>query len=84
MFSNVKLNTPLVSLVGILVGQGQLSIDEPASIPEWKEPGDPRRAITLDQLLRMSSGLRFMEEYEKNPLSDVNIMLFLKPDSAAA
>ncbi len=71
------------ALVGILVGQGKLSIDEPASVPEWKEPGDPRRAITLDQLLRMSSGLKFIEEYEENPLSDVSIMLFLKPDSAA-
>ena len=71
------------ALVGILVGQGKLSIYEPAPVPEWREPGDSRNAITIDQLLRMSSGLKFMEEYEKNPLSDVNIMLFLKPDSAA-
>jgi CubicO group peptidase (beta-lactamase class C family) len=71
------------ALVGILVGQGKLSIHEPASVPEWKEPGDPRRAITLDQLLRMSSGLKFIEEYEENPLSDTSVMLFLKPDSAA-
>ncbi len=26
-------------------------------MPEWQAPGDPRRAITVDQLLRMSSGL---------------------------
>jgi hypothetical protein len=71
------------ALVGILVGQGRLSIEEPAPVPEWKEPGDPRRAITLDHLLRMSSGLKFLEEYEDNPASDVNIMLFLKPDAAA-
>lgn len=71
------------ALVGILVGQGKLSIKEPAPVPEWKEPGDPRSAITLDHLLRMSSGLKFVEEYEDNPASDVNIMLFLKPDAAA-
>jgi CubicO group peptidase (beta-lactamase class C family) len=29
----------------------------PAKIPQWQHPGDPRAAITLDQLLRMNSGL---------------------------
>ena len=27
------------------------------AIPQWSAPGDPRRAITLDDLLRMASGL---------------------------
>jgi CubicO group peptidase (beta-lactamase class C family) len=71
------------ALVGILVGQGKLSIKEPAAVPEWGELDDPRSAITLDHLLRMSSGLKFVEGYEDNPASDVNIMLFLKPDAAA-
>jgi len=89
----ISKDTPLIgwsmtksvtsALVGILVGQGKLSIEEPAPVPEWKEPDDPRRAITLDHLLRMSSGLKFVEEYEDNPASDVNIMLFLRPDAAA-
>jgi CubicO group peptidase (beta-lactamase class C family) len=89
----ISKDTPLIgwsmtksvtsALVGILVGQGKLSLEEPAPVPEWKEPGDPRRAITLDHLLRMSSGLKFIEEYEDNPASDVNIMLFLRPDAAA-
>ncbi|UCE21838.1 MAG: serine hydrolase [Candidatus Aminicenantes bacterium] len=89
----ITKNTPLIgwsmtksvtsALVGILVGQGKLSLEEPAPVPEWKEPGDPRRAITLDHLLRMSSGLKFIEEYEDNPASDVNIMLFIRPDAAA-
>lgn len=52
------------ALIGILVRDGQLSIYEPAFVPEWQEPGDPRQAITVDQLLRMSSGLHFVEEYE--------------------
>jgi CubicO group peptidase (beta-lactamase class C family) len=44
------------ALVGILVGEGRLDPQAPAPIPEWGA-GDPRAAITLDQLLHMSSGL---------------------------
>ena len=40
------------ALVGILVGKGALSIDAPVAIDAWPA-GDPRRAITLDQLLHM-------------------------------
>jgi len=89
----ISKDTPLIgwsmtksvinALVGILVGQKKLSIEEPAPVPEWKEPDDLRSAITLDHLLRMSSGLKFVEEYEDNPASDVNIMLFLRHDAAA-
>ena len=45
------------ALVGIMVGEGKLAVDEPAPIPEWREPGDPRGEITLEHLLHMSSGL---------------------------
>ncbi len=71
------------ALVGILAGQGRLSVDKPAPVPEWQEAGDPRAEITLDNLLRMSSGLDFLEEYESNIDSDCNKMLFTVPDSAA-
>ncbi|MFN4024221.1 MAG: serine hydrolase, partial [Hyphomonas sp.] len=47
------------ALVGILVREGKLDIHAPADVPEWQAEDDPRRAITLDQLLRMSSGLGF-------------------------
>jgi len=70
------------ALVGILVGQGKLSVDEPAPVPEWSGPDDPRGSITLDQMLRMSSGLEFGEIYE-DPRSDVCIMLFSVRDAAA-
>ncbi|MBW2060329.1 MAG: serine hydrolase [Deltaproteobacteria bacterium] len=69
------------ALIGILVGQGRLLIQEPASVPEWSGADDPRRSITLDQLLRMSSGLKFIEEYTKN--SDATCMLFGTHDTAA-
>ncbi len=49
------------ALVGVLVKQGKLSIDQPVAIAEWSSAGDPRSEITLDQLLRMSSGLEFDE-----------------------
>jgi CubicO group peptidase (beta-lactamase class C family) len=47
------------TLVGVLVQQGLLTIDEPAPIPEWQQPGDPRAAITVRDLLQMSGGLLF-------------------------
>lgn len=62
------------ALVGILVGQGRLDITAPAPVPEWQ--GDARAEITLDQLLRMSSGLEFAEDYYDGGASDVIPMLF--------
>lgn len=45
------------ALVGIVVGQGKLRIRDPAPIPEWQGSDDPRRQITIENLLHMSSGL---------------------------
>lgn len=45
------------TLVGIAVADGKLDPMKPAPVPEWRGFGDPRAAITLDQLLRMASGL---------------------------
>lgn len=49
------------SLTATVVGRaahlGLLKVDAPANVPEWKTPGDPRATITLEQLLRMNSGL---------------------------
>lgn len=45
------------ALVGILVGEGHLDVDDPAPIAAWQEDDDPRGDITVDHLLRMSSGL---------------------------
>jgi len=64
------------ALVGIAVKDGLIDIHAPADVPEWSAPGDPRGAITLDQLLRMSSGLSFVEVYEAGQVSDVREMLF--------
>lgn len=63
------------ALAGILVRQGKLDIHAPAPVPEWQE--DDRRHVTLDQLLRMSSGLKFNEDYVDGAISDVIPMLQL-------
>jgi CubicO group peptidase (beta-lactamase class C family) len=70
------------ALVGILVGQGKLDLAAPAPVPEWQEIGDPRREITLGQLMNMTSGLEFSEK-ASHPLSDVTKMLLTTPDAAA-
>lgn len=64
------------ALIGILVRQGKIDIHAPADVPEWQGTDDLRRAITLDQLLRMSSGLKFAEDYVDAGVSDVIEMLF--------
>jgi CubicO group peptidase (beta-lactamase class C family) len=47
------------ALVGVLVQQGALSVDQRAPVEEWSAPDDPRRDITVADLLHMSSGLDF-------------------------
>lgn len=69
------------ALIGMLVAKHTLSPNEAALLPEWRGSGDPRARITLDALLRMTSGLRFNEDYD-DPLSDVAVMLFTQPDTA--
>ena len=46
------------ALMGILIHQGVYQLTQPAPIPEWQRPGDPRREIRIADLLNMSSGLR--------------------------
>jgi CubicO group peptidase (beta-lactamase class C family) len=60
----------------VLVRDGLLDVGQPAAVPEWQSEGDPRRAITLDQLLQMTPGLRFAEDYLDDGISDTIKMLF--------
>ena len=68
------------ALIGILVKQGRLSLYAPAPVAEWSDPSDPRHAITVDELLRMTSGLS-LEESDSG-LDPVSRMLFLEKDMA--
>lgn len=46
------------TLIARLIQQGAYRLDQPAPIPEWQTPGDPRREIRIMDIMRMSSGLR--------------------------
>lgn len=45
------------TLIGHSVQQGLADVNAPANIAAWTHEGDPRRQITLDNLMRMASGL---------------------------
>lgn len=45
------------TVIGAAVREGLLDPEAPAGLPEWSAPGDPRQAITLENLLHMASGL---------------------------
>jgi CubicO group peptidase (beta-lactamase class C family) len=48
------------TLMGVLIRQGVYTLDQPAPIPEWQTPGDPRQRIRIRDILNMSSGLRII------------------------
>lgn len=45
------------TMIGAAVLRGDANVEAPAAVADWAHDGDPRAAITLDQLLRMASGL---------------------------
>ncbi len=45
------------SVIGAAVKDGLIAVDDPAPVPDWRGELDPRKAITLENLLHMSSGL---------------------------
>lgn len=68
------------TLVGLMVADGRLALDEPAPVAEWQTPRDGRAKITLRQLLHMSSGLDHTEMAEEGIEifdADTPRMLFL-------
>jgi CubicO group peptidase (beta-lactamase class C family) len=64
----VTIRTPLESwsmtksltstLMGMLIRRGDYQLWQPAPVPEWQTPGDPRAKIRIGDILQMSSGLR--------------------------
>lgn len=62
-----SIDTPVMSfsvaksftnaLLGILVRQGRLDMNQPIAIKQWQSPNDPRAKLRPDDLLRMASGL---------------------------
>ncbi len=69
------------ALLGILVRQKKLSVEQRAPVAEWGNPSDPRHAITIEELMRMTSGLALDES--DSGTDPVSRMLFLESDMAA-
>jgi CubicO group peptidase (beta-lactamase class C family) len=68
------------TLVGLMIADGRLALDEPAPVSEWQTLGDPRAKITLRHLLHMASGLDHTETAEGDVAiynADTPRMLFL-------
>lgn len=66
------------AVVGVMAGDGMANVFAPTGIKEWQ--GDARRLITVDDLLRMRSGLQWNEDYGAR--SDVTQMLYCHGDAA--
>ena len=73
------------ALTGILVRQSKLAVDEPAPVAAWQDPGDSRHAITVDDLLRHTSGLAMGSSLNASlasALAPVNRMKYIERDMA--
>jgi len=87
---DVGIDTPLLgfsmtksvisALIGILTQQGLTSPSLPAPVPEWRGAKDPRSAIEVEHLLRMSTGLALDE---LNSGFDPASRMYLHDDMAA-
>ncbi len=63
-------------MTGALVQEGRMDIEAPVAIPEWG--GDDRADITVENILHMSSGLEWVENYFT--ISDATVMLMQSDD----
>ena len=80
----IDIHTPLESwsmtksltgtLMGVLIEQGTYELWQPAPVPEWQEPGDPRQEIRIGDIMRMSSGIKINApsdpDYDRDIYSD--------------
>ncbi|MBZ9773490.1 serine hydrolase domain-containing protein [Mesorhizobium sp. CO1-1-8] len=66
------------AIVGTLVKDGKMAFDDKSLFAPWKADG--RAAISLADMMAMSSGLEFNEDY--GDVADVTRMLYLEPDMA--
>ncbi|RUU00869.1 class C beta-lactamase-related serine hydrolase [Mesorhizobium sp. USDA-HM6] len=66
------------AIVGTLVKDGKMALASKGLFAPWKADG--RAAISLADMMAMSSGLEFNEDY--GDVADVTRMLYLEPDMA--
>ncbi|MVA97123.1 serine hydrolase [Nitratireductor sp. CAU 1489] len=70
--------TVTAAILGTVIAEGKLAQGQENLLEIWN--GDERSAITLADLMAMSSGLAFNEDY--GDVTDVTRMLYLEPDMA--
>lgn len=66
------------ALIGTVIAEGRVQLEDAGFFEQWE--GDGRSGITLSDLMAMSSGLQFNEDY--GDVTDVTRMLYLQPDMA--
>lgn len=74
------------ALIGILVRKGKLRVNDPAPVAAWQNPADARHAITVDHLLRHTSGLAMGSSLNASlasAIAPVNQMKYVARDMAA-
>ncbi len=86
----IGIDTPLLgfsmtksvinALLGIMTQQGLVSPSIPAPIPEWRAASDPRHAIEVEHLMRMTSGLALDET--NSGFDPSSQMIYLHDDMA--
>ena len=64
----------VATIIGMLIADGKLTLDQPAPVAAWSSPDDPRQAITIRNLLHMSSGLAWKEDYSAPDSSAVAML----------
>ena len=64
------------AMAGALAQEGRLDISAPSGILEWE--GDDRKNITVENILHMSSGLEWVENYFT--ISEATVMLMQSDD----
>lgn len=75
------------ALLGVLVAHGKVSVQGPAPVAAWAAQSDPRHAISIDNLLRMTSGLAVGQSLTASPWSAFDPsarILFAERDKAGA
>jgi CubicO group peptidase (beta-lactamase class C family) len=69
------------ALIGVLARQGRITASARAPVAAWRDPKDPRSAITIAQLLRMTAG--FPSDELHGAVDDSVRMWFVATDMAA-
>ena len=71
------------TLVGVMVERRLLDVHARGAISEWRDTDDPRADISLDHLLRMTSGLLITETSDSGDGLDPNSLMLMHEADAA-